>query len=156
DASEQYFNKLRYARSGNARSTDDDRDGKVNEDPYEDLNNDGKISWIRIADPTGMYMENPEDPRSLILANPAKGEKGKYLLYTEGIDNDHDGSWNEDGEGGVHFNKNMSFNYPNFVAGSGEHMVSEPENRALLDHLFEMFNVHTVLTFGPYNNLSNP
>ncbi len=156
DASEQYFARIRYARSANARPTDDDRDGKVNEDGFEDLNNDGKISWIRIEDPTGNYRVNPEEPRSMILADPSKGEKGKYLLFSEGTDNDKDGSFNEDGEGGVQFNKNMSFAYPNFVPGSGEHMVSEMENRVLLDNLFEMFNIHTVITFGPFNNLSTP
>ncbi|WP_291403130.1 M14 family metallopeptidase [Daejeonella sp.] len=156
DATEQYFSALRYARSANARPTDDDRDGKVNEDPFEDINKDGKISWIRVEDPTGNYRLNPEDPRSMILADATKGEIGKYLVFSEGIDNDKDGNLNEDGEGGVHFNKNMSYAYPNFVPGSGEHMVSENENRALLDHLFEQFNIHTVITFGPFNNLSSP
>lgn len=156
DASEQYFAPVRYARSANARPTDDDRDGKINEDGFEDLNKDGMISWIRIEDPTGKYRINPEEPRSMILADQTKGETGKYLLYSEGIDNDKDGNFNEDGEGGVHFNKNMSYAYPNFVPGSGEHMVSEIENRILLDNLFEMFNIHTVITFGPYNNLSAP
>jgi len=156
DATEQYFSQIRYARSGNAKATDDDRDGKINEDGFDDLNKDGKISWIRIEDPTGKYRINPEEPRSMILADPAKGESGKYLLYSEGLDNDKDGSYNEDAEGGVHFNKNMSYDYPNFVTGSGEHMVSETENRTLLDNLFEMFNIHSVITFGPYNNLSVP
>jgi len=156
DATEQYFSQVRYARSANARPTDDDRDGKINEDPFEDLNKDGKISWIRVEDATGKYRSNPEDLRSMILADPGKGETGKYLLYSEGLDNDKDGNFNEDGEGGVHFNKNMSYAYPNFVPGSGEHMVSENENRALLDNLFEMFNIHSVITFGPYNNLSAP
>jgi len=156
DATEQYFAQIRYARSGNAKATDDDRDGKLNEDGFDDLNKDGKISWIRVEDPTGMYRINPEEPRSMILADPSKGESGKYLLFSEGIDNDKDGNYNEDAEGGVHFNKNMSYDYPNFVPGAGEHMVSEIENRVLLDNLFEMFNVYSVITFGPYNNLSVP
>jgi hypothetical protein len=156
DATEQYFAQIRYARSGNAKATDDDRDGKLNEDGFDDLNKDGKISWIRVEDATGKYRINPEEPRSMILADPAKGETGKYLLFSEGLDNDKDGNYNEDAEGGVHFNKNMSYDYPNFVPGSGEHMVSEIENRTLLDNLFEMFNIHSVITFGPYNNLSVP
>lgn len=156
DATEQYFSQIRYARSGNAKATDDDRDGKLNEDGFDDLNKDGKISWIRVEDPTGKYRINPEEPRSMILADPTKGETGKYLLFSEGTDNDKDGNYNEDAEGGVHFNKNMSYDYPNFIPGSGEHMVSEIENRTLLDNLFEMFNIYSVITFGPYNNLSVP
>lgn len=156
DASEQYFAKLRYERSGNASATDDDRDGKINEDPFEDLNNDGMITMVRIEDPTGRWKTHPADPRIMVMANVEKGEQGKYLLITEGNDTDKDGQWNEDGEGGVHFNKSLTFDPPYFAPGAGEHPVSEVENRAVLDFLFERFNVFAVVTFGPANNLSEP
>lgn len=156
DATEQYFAKVKSERSGNATKTDDDRDGKVNEDDVDDLDGNGKITWMRVLDPTGKYKLNPDDSRSLILADPNKGESGKYLLLPEGIDNDKDGDFNEDGDGGVHFNKNSSFNYKNFIAGAGEYAVSEKENRALFDFLFDAFNVYAVVTFGPVNNLSTP
>ena len=156
DAMEQYFSKVKAERSGNATKTDDDRDGKLNEDGFDDLNNDGKITWMRVLDATGKYKINPDDARSLILADAAKGETGKYLLFQEGIDNDHDGDFNEDGEGGVNFNKNASYNFKNFVPGAGEYAVSEKENRALFEFLFDAFNVYAVVTFGPSNNLSTP
>lgn len=156
DATEQYFASLQYERSGNARATDDDRDGLVNEDGYEDLDGDGKITYIRVLDPTGNYLPNPNEPRSMIKADPAKGQAGQYLVYTEGIDNDKDGSFNEDGEGGVHFNKNSTYNYKNFQVGAGEHAVSEVENRALFDFLYDAFNIYAVVSFGPHNNLSTP
>lgn len=156
DATEQYFAKVKYARSGNANATDDDRDGKVNEDGFDDLNKDGKISWMRVLDATGKYIINPEDARSMILADASKGEMGKYLLLSEGSDNDKDGAFNEDGEGGIDFNRNLSYNYKNFVPGAGEYAVSEKETRALLDLLFDKFNIYSVVTFGPVNNLSTP
>lgn len=156
DATEQYFAKLKYERSGNATPTDDDRDGKTNEDPYDDLNGDGVISMVRIEDPTGKWITHPADSRIMIQANAEKGEKGKYLLLTEGIDNDKDDKLNEDGEGGVHFNRSLTFDPPYFTPGAGEHPVSELENRAVLDFLYERFNVFAVLTFGPANNLSEP
>ncbi|MEE1946503.1 M14 family metallopeptidase [Pedobacter sp. KR3-3] len=156
DATEQYFAKVKWERSGNATKTDDDRDGKLNEDDVDDLDGNGKITWMRVLDPTGKYKLNPDDPRSLILADPNKGENGKYILLPEGIDNDKDGDFNEDGEGGVHFNKNSSYNYKNFIPGAGEYAVSEKENRALFDFLFDAFNVYAVVTFGPVNNLSAP
>lgn len=156
DAAEQYFQKLKYERSGNARPTDDDRDGKVNEDPVEDMNNDGQISWIRIEDPTGKWMPHPADPRILVMANAEKGEVGKYILIREGTDNDKDGNFNEDGEGGIHFNKNLSYNFAYFTAGAGDGPVTELENRAILDYLYERFNVFSVISFGPTNNLSDP
>ncbi|WP_199137244.1 M14 family metallopeptidase [Pedobacter sp. ASV12] len=156
DATEQYFAKVRSERSGNATKTDDDRDGKLNEDDVDDLDGNGKITWMRVLDPTGKYKLNPDDQRSLIMADPNKGENGKYILLPEGIDNDKDGDFNEDGEGGVHFNKNSSYNYKNFIPGAGEYAVSEKENRALFDFLFDAFNVYAVVTFGPVNNLSAP
>lgn len=156
DATEQYFAKLKYARSGNATATDDDRDGRMNEDPFEDLNGDGQVTWVRIEDPTGKWKTHPADTRVMVEANVDKGETGKYILISEGIDNDKDGKFNEDGEGGVHFNKNLTFDHPYFAPGAGEHPVSELENRAVLDYLYERFNVFAVVTFGPTNNLSEP
>jgi hypothetical protein len=156
DATDQYFAKVKAERSGNAIKTDDDRDGKINEDDTDDLDGNGKITMMRILDATGKYKLNSDDPRSLLMADAAKGETGKYILLTEGIDNDKDGAFNEDGIGGVNFNKNASYNYKNFVPGAGEYAVSELENRALFDFLFDAFNVYAVVTFGPANNLSTP
>lgn len=156
DASEQYFAAIKYERSGNASATDDDRDGKVNEDGFDDLNKDGMITMVRVEDPTGRWKTHPADPRIMVMANVEKGETGKYLLFTEGIDNDKDNQYNEDGEGGIHFNKSLTFDPPYFGSGAGEHPVSELENRAVLDYLYDRFNVFAVVTFGPSNNLSEP
>lgn len=156
DASEQYFAALKYERSGNAKATDDDRDGRLNEDPFEDLDNNGMITMMRIEDPTGEWLTHEADARVMIKADAEKGQQGKYLLFTEGRDNDKDGKLNEDGEGGIHFNKSMAYNHPSFAAGAGEYPVSEPENRALLDFLFAHKNIFSVFTFGPADNLVSP
>jgi len=156
DAMEQYFAPLKYERQGNAAPTDDDRDGKLNEDAYDDLDGNGKITMMRIESPIGEYKTHPDDASVLVKADIAKGEKGKYLLLSEGIDNDKDGSFNEDGEGGVAFNKNLSFKHPAFTPGSGEFAVSENESRAILDNLYQLFNVYAVVSFSSNNNLSLP
>ncbi|SEK93614.1 M14 family metallopeptidase [Parapedobacter koreensis] len=156
DATEQYFAALQYERSGNANKADYDRDGQTGEDGYDDLDGDGKITFVRVEDATGTHILNPDDPRSLIPADLAKGQAGQYLLFAEGIDNDKDGQFNEDGEEGIHFNKNATYRYRNFLPGAGEHAVSEVENRALFDFLYDAFNVYAVVAFGPYNNLSTP
>jgi zinc carboxypeptidase len=156
DAMEQYFASLKYERLGNATETDDDRDGATNEDGYDDLDKNGKITWMRIESPIGDYRVHPDDPRILIKADPSKGEKGQYLLISEGIDNDKDDEFNEDGPGGISLNKNLTYKHPSFTPGSGEYPVSEKEGRALLDNLFELFNVYAVVSFGLNNNLSAP
>ncbi|TAH09950.1 MAG: peptidase M14, partial [Sphingobacteriia bacterium] len=155
DASEQYFAKLKHERTGNATATDDDRDGRLNEDPFDDLDGNGKITFMRIESPFGEYKLHPDDARVLIKADATKGEKGKYLIQSEGIDNDKDGSFNEDGEGGIAFNKNLTYKHKTFASGAGDYPASEKETRALLDFLYDAFNVYAVVSFGTNNNLSS-
>lgn len=156
DAMEQYFSKIRSERTGNATGTDDDRDGKQDEDGWDDLDANGKITFLRVESVTGDYKLHPDDTRVLIKADISKGEKGRYKLLTEGIDNDKDGSFNEDGEGGIAFNKNLTYNHKTFAAGAGEFPASEKETRAMLDFLYDAFNVYAVVSFGTNNNLSTP
>ncbi|MFT5761413.1 MAG: hypothetical protein ACI8WA_000527 [Polaribacter sp.] len=156
NATENYFSSLKHYKNGNAKNTDDDRDGETNEDPFDDLNKDGFITMMRIEDVTGDYILSEEDDRMLVKADKNKGQSGKYKLLSEGIDNDKDGQFNEDGKGGILFNKNFSYDYPYFKPGAGEHAISEKENRALLGFLYEQWNVYAIITFGLENNLSNP
>ena len=156
DASEAFFHKPYSERTGNARATDDDRDGRTNEDGPEDLNGDGWITVMRIEDPTGKYIPHPDDDRVLIEADPKKGEQGRYRVETEGIDNDQDDLQGEDGPGGVAFDRNFTFEYPYFEPGAGPHQVSEPETRAVADFAFDHPNIYLVLSFSPHNNLMHP
>lgn len=156
DATEKYFAATRYERTVNTRPYDEDRDFLTDEDLCEDLNNDGLITQIRIHDPAGSYLESSSDKRIIVRADLSKGEKGKYFLYSEGIDNDEDGSFNEDGEGGVNFNNNLTHHYEEFGKNSGAYPVSEPETKAVLDFLFDRFNVFAVFAFGPQDNLGQP
>jgi hypothetical protein len=156
DATEQFFAKVKYEKTVNARSTDDDRDFLFDEDPYEDLNNDGYITQIRVSDPAGTYIESEEDKRIMVPADLSKGQKGSFLVYSEGIDNDKDGSFNEDGEGGVNFNKNFSYNYEEFGTNAGLHPMSEIETKAVTDFLFDHFNIYATFAFGPQDNLGQP
>jgi len=154
DASEQYFSNIRYTRQKNSRATDDDRDGRLNEDPYEDLNKDGIITSLRIRDPKGTWITHPDDERVMIQADKKEGEKGEYILISEGVDNDLDKKFNEDGIGGIIFNKNLPYKFEHFKPGAGDYPVSELETKAVLDYLYEKWNVFAVFTFGPSDNLS--
>lgn len=156
DASEQFFRGLKYERNINSRPTDDDRDFLVDEDPSEDLNNDGLITIIRVSDPAGSWIESPGDNRVMIPADLSKGQKGSFRVFTEGTDNDKDDLFNEDGQGGVNLNRNLTYNYEEFGANAGLHPVSEPESKALLDFLFDNFNIYATIAFGPQDNLAQP
>ncbi|TDS10324.1 M14 family zinc carboxypeptidase [Sphingobacterium paludis] len=142
--------------SGNARIIDNDRDGRLNEDPLEDLNKDGVISQMRVRSLGGKYIAHKEYAHYLVEADQQKGERGAYELYAEGMDKDKDGLFGEDGDGGVNINRNFTFNYPAFTAESGDYAASEPETRAIVDLIFDNPQIATVVHFGFGNNLSEP
>lgn len=156
EASAQYFSKLKYERNINSAGTDDDRDFTSGEDPAEDLNGDGMITLVRIEDPAGTWLPSSADNRIMVTADPVKGEKGRYIVISEGTDNDGDGLFNEDGEGGVAFNSNFSHNYEEFGLNAGAHALSETETRAVADFLFDHFNIYMTVALGPQDNLSQP
>ena len=153
DASEHFFNEPKFETSRNDKPVDDDHDGLIDEDGPEDLNGDGLITWMRIEDTEGEYILDPHDERLLIKADPLKNEAGAWRYLTEGIDNDHDELWNEDGPGGVNFNRNFPYNFDFFAPDAGVHQVSEAETRALADFIIDHPNIGIILTYGAADNL---
>ena len=156
DGAEALFSSPTWDRKVNARPWDDDNDGRVDEDGPEDLNGDGYITVMRVQDVEGEFILHPEDERLMKRADAAAGEAGKYALYWEGTDSDGDGFLNEDGPGGVDLDRNFQHAYPYWQAGSGPHMVSEPETRALMDFVVEHRNIAAIFTFGQTDNLITP
>lgn len=156
DGAEAMFAAVRLDRRRNARPFDDDNDGRIDEDPPEDLNGDGVITVMREPDPSGAYMIDPDEARLMKRADPADGESGAYTLYWEGRDSDGDGFLNEDGPGGVDLNRNFQHAYPYWQRDAGPYMVSEQESRALIDFMIAHGNIGAVLTFGHSDNLVTP
>ena len=153
DGAEQMFAPVKALRRTNATPIDADNDGRTDEDGPEDLNKDGFVTVMRVKDPKGPYMVSPDDARLMKRADPARGESGGWALYVEGIDNDGDGFYNEDGPGGVDINRNFMHQYPYFTPDAGRYMVSETETRALLDYVLAHRNIAAILTFGESDNL---
>jgi hypothetical protein len=156
DATESFFSKIQAEKSTNGRPTDDDHDGLIDEDDADDLNGDGMITLMRIKDPLGEWMADPRDERVMRKASQAGGERGQYIVYSEGLDNDKDERWNEDPVGGVNFNQNFTFNYKFFAEGSGPNQVSEAETRAVADFVFAHPSISVVVSFSPNDNLMSP
>ncbi len=156
DAYRQIHGSPAFERRGNAREMDIDRDGRVSEDPFEDLNDDGLITLVRVADPTGNMTVDEKDPRLMVPLSQRKPGTEIYRLISEGIDNDKDGQFNEDGPGGVEINRNFAFGYEAFAPGTGHFAMSEPESRALADFLFDKWNIYAVFTLGMENTLNHP
>ncbi len=155
EAAAAYFSRPLQERTFNGRPVDEDNDGLVDEDGPEDLNGDGLITAMRVKSPEGRWIIDPKEPRLMRLADPKKGEKGEYLLYTEGLDNDGDGLINEDGPGGVDLNRNFPHDFEYFQKRAGLYPVSEPETEALLKFMFDHKNIALVINFSTENNLLN-
>ena len=153
DAAERYFAGPRIDGRGNGTPNDEDHDGLIDEDGCEDLNGDGLITMMRVEDKEGQYIVDPNEPRLMLKADPLQGEVPVWRLLTEGIDNDRDKRWNEDGPGGVNFNRNFPFNYKYFAPDAGVHPVSESETRALADFVVAHPNIGIVVTYGAADNL---
>jgi len=156
DATEKNFQSPARERNGNLTATDDDRDFSVGEDPPQDLNGDGAVTMLRIAEPFGTHRTHPADPRVLIPIDPKKGEVGAYRLEVESRDLDQDKAFGEDASDGVEFNRNFTFNYEYFGRGSGPHQVSEVETRAVADFMYDHPNIAFVLCFSPEDNVFQP
>ena len=153
DAAEHFFADLKIETSSNHNPVDDDHDGLFDEDGPEDLNGDGLITWMRIEDPEGEYILDPKDDRLLLKADHLKSEVGAWRFLREGIDNDRDERWNEDGPGGVNFNRNFPYGYEFFAEDAGIHQVSEAETRVLAEFVIEHPNIGIVVTYGSADNL---
>ena len=153
DGTEAAFAPLQAPRRGNLTPFDDDNDGRLDEDPPEDLNGDGLITVMRVQDPAGPFAPARDDARLMKRADAQKGEAGGWAIYWEGVDSDGDGFLNEDGVGGVELDRNFPHQYPAYTAGAGRHMVSEEESRALLDYVLARRNIAAVVTFGATDTL---
>jgi hypothetical protein len=155
DAAQSYFDEVRWEHNTDAKPMDDDTDGKLDEDGPDDLNKDGLITQMRVKDPEGKWMADQNEPRLMKLADPKKGEKGLYKIYTEGLDNDQDGEYNEDPLGGIEVNRNFPHDFEYNVKSAGLWPSSAPETIALLEFLTSRDNVALVLNFSSENTILN-
>ena len=138
----EYFTSVGVPPRSGLVPRDNDRDGLLDEDGYDDLNNDKNISQMRRKILMVIIKTDPKDPRRMIRVEP--GEKGEYeLLGYEGIDNDGDGLINEDGPGGYDGNRDWGFNWePNYVqSGADKYPFSFPENQAIRDFTLKHRNI---------------
>lgn len=131
----QKANNTHMPRTGQI-PRDDDGDGLIDEDGFDDLDGDGHITMMRIKDDYGNFKPDPDFPARMIEVS--EGEKGQYrLLGAEGFDNDGDGRVNEDGDGYYDPNRNFAWNWqPEHVQfGSHHYPFSIIENRCIGDFI---------------------
>jgi len=158
DGSNLYLHTAQRNRSS-VRPHDNDRDGLLDEDSEEDLDGDGVIYQIRKkATEDEMdkanYVIDDRDPKGRLMKRVLEG-KGKWFVYSEGIDNDGDGDFNEDGIGGLDLHRNYVENWRPDVGkdatgrgytqyGAGEFPLSEPESRSVVMWMLTHPNISVV------------
>ncbi len=151
DASKDYFAAIKTGTATNLYPVNNDADEATGEDGPEDLNGDGLITQMRVKDPEGEYVVSSNAPRILEKADAKKGERGIYKLYSEGIDNDKDGSYNEDGPGGINVGIGFPHLFPYKNAEAGRYSGETPEVYGILRFIFDRPNITMVYTLGTSN-----
>jgi hypothetical protein len=136
------------------RPNDSDGDGLLDEDAGEDLDGDGFIRQMRkqVGTGKGNWIKDPKDAKGRAMRRVRDGE-GDYDVQSEGVDNDGDSRYNEDGIGGLDLHRNYPENWRPMreetgrgqtQGGAGEYPLSEPETRAVFMFLMTHPNIAIV------------
>ena len=141
-------NNSSTSRTG-MKPTDDDHDGACDEDGPDDLDGDGSIGMMWRRDPNGSHKRSELDPNVMepVASEPrADGtiRRGEWSMAgSEGIDNDGDGSINEDGPGGYDMNRNFPADWqPEHVqGGAGDWPFSFPETESVAKFILTKPNI---------------
>jgi hypothetical protein len=142
------------ARTGQS-PMDSDSDGLYDEDGGEDLDGDGEVGsmFIKVEPGKGTHRLSDTGDRLVPIQKNIKGkpdEVGDYkYIGSEGVDNDGDGRYNEDGGGGYDANRDWpSYWQPNYIQrGAGGYPFYWPESQNTRDFLYAHPNVAGVQAF---------
>ncbi|KAF0237483.1 MAG: hypothetical protein FD181_1876 [Prolixibacteraceae bacterium] len=148
DAAKGYTDKVKYGRTVNNFEINNDTDEALNEDGFDDLNGDGYITLMRVKDPEGRMIESKADARIMVPADASEGERGEYKILTEGIDNDNDGQYNEDGEGGINVGISFPHLFPRDKKEAGLWAGETPEVYNLMRFIYDRPEIVMVYTLG--------
>lgn len=112
----------------------------------QDIDGNGKVLSMRIADPNGAWIPSEQDARVMVPV-PVDGilpaGAVRYRMLIEGLVVDHDGftiPTPRDVEG-LDMNRNFPAGWGTGVTGSGDHPMSEPEIDALVRAIVARPNV---------------
>ena len=163
DGAELFFGKIRQEHAGNLKPRDEDYDWLLDEDGPEDLNGDGKITLMRVKDKEGDWFIDDKDARLMKKKKDDTPLDKLYKIFTEGIDDDEDELYNEDGAGGFNINRNFPHNFGYKPKGVGVYPASENETQAVIDFMTRYVpelktqphkNICGVLLFSKFDNLA--
>jgi hypothetical protein len=145
-------------------AVDADRDGRLDEDGGDDLDGDGMVLAMRVRNPapaTGLaatHCDDPEWPGLMRAADRAKGDVPSWAVLVEGLDDDGDGRFNEDGRGGaagggLDLDRQWPASWPEFEDGAGRRPLQTAETRGLAEWCLSQERLVGVLVFGRHDTL---
>ena len=133
-----------------------------NEEPVEgldieDIDGDGRILTMRIADPHGAYKKHAGDPRLMVAREPGEFGGEYFRVIPEGRLKNWDGLQvrvNPDREG-LDLNRNFPTQWrPEFEQmGAGPYPTSEPEVRAMVDFFTAHRNIGAAISFHTHSGV---
>lgn len=156
DGAMDYFSEIKTGYGLNAFSLNKDGDNDIDEDGPEDLNGDGLITLIRIKDIEGTFIPSESDNRILVPKKNKEFNENTFRVYTEGVDNDLDGNFNEDGKGGINPGIAFPHLFPRKEKDAGVYPGQTPEVYGILRFIYDRPEIAMVLTLGGSDFCTNP
>jgi murein tripeptide amidase MpaA len=131
------------------------------EDPegldVQDIDGDGRILQMRIADPNGLWKAHPDEPRLMVRREPAEVGGTYYRVLPEGRYERYDGHLLKVKKTpqGLDLNRNFpaSWRQEFEQQGAGPYPTSEPEIRAVVDFIVRHPNITGATTFHTWSGV---
>jgi murein tripeptide amidase MpaA len=121
----------------------------------EDIDGDGRILTMRIADPTGPWKVCPEEPRLLVRREPTETGGTYYRLLPEGRIENYDGCTItvQPRRENLDLNRNFPGRWrgEHEQPGAGRYPISEPEVHALVDFIARHRNICAGIALHSYS-----
>ena len=123
----------------------------------EDIDGDGRILSMRIADPHGTWKKCERDPRLMVAREPGEFGGEYYRLMPEGLLRNYDGltiNVNPDLEG-LDLNRNFPSGWRQEFeqVGAGEYPTSEPEVKAMVDFIVDHKNIGAAVSYHTHSGV---
>jgi murein tripeptide amidase MpaA len=123
----------------------------------EDLDGDGRILMMRLADPNGGWKPHPEEPRMLVRRDPAETGGTYYRVLWEGRIRNYDGVTIKIAPPleGLDLNRNFPMEWAVEAEqyGAGPYPTSEPEIRAMVQAIVDRPNITGHIAYHTFSGV---
>ncbi|MCK6577058.1 MAG: M14 family metallopeptidase [Anaerolineae bacterium] len=123
----------------------------------QDVDGDGRMLFMRIADANGSWKPHPAEPRLMVRRDPAERGGEYYRIFPEGLVENYDGFLVEPKPPKERLDLNRNFpsqwRQEHEQQGAGPYPTSEPEVRAVVDFIVKHPNITGATTFHTWSGV---